>query len=74
MSEHQKGHNLHGESQPNREQKSPDPYWRRAHHDWRVWVAVFLMLFAMTIYVLSDNLALRPGAVLQQPMPAAVGS
>jgi|HubBroStandDraft_6_1064221.scaffolds.fasta_scaffold679784_2 hypothetical protein len=35
-------------------------YWRRAHHDWRFWAALVLMLVAITIYVLSDNLALLP--------------
>jgi hypothetical protein len=33
------------------------PYWKRAHHDWRFWVALFLMFLAMAVYVLSDNLA-----------------
>ena len=33
-------------------------YWRRAHHDWRFWVALLFMLAAVTIYVMSDNLAL----------------
>jgi len=23
---------------------SPNVYWRRAHHDWKFWVALFLML------------------------------
>ncbi len=36
------------------------PYWKRAHHDWRIWVALFFMLAAITIYVLSDDLAFLP--------------
>jgi hypothetical protein len=36
------------------------PYWRRAHHDWRFWVGLILMLAAITIYVLSENLAFLP--------------
>ena len=36
------------------------PYWKRAHHDWRVWLGLFLMLAAITIYVLSDDLAFLP--------------
>ena len=36
------------------------PYWKRAHRDWRIWVALFFMLAAITIYTLSDNLALLP--------------
>ena len=38
------------------------PYWKRAHHDWRVWVGLFFMLAAITIYVLSDDLAFLPHA------------
>jgi hypothetical protein len=36
------------------------PYWKRAHHDWRFWVGVVLMFAAISVYVLSDNLALAP--------------
>jgi hypothetical protein len=36
------------------------PYWKRAHHDWRVWVALFFMFAAIIIYVLSENLAFLP--------------
>ena len=36
------------------------PYWKRAHHDWRFWVGLVLMLAAITIYVMSDDLALLP--------------
>jgi len=36
------------------------PYWKRMHQDWRVWVAVFLMLVAMGIYVMTENLAWSP--------------
>jgi hypothetical protein len=38
------------------------PYWRRMHHDWRFWVALILMLAAITIYILSENLAWLPHA------------
>ena len=38
------------------------PYWKRAHRDWRIWVALFFMLAAMAIYVLSDDLAFLPHA------------
>ena len=33
------------------------PYWMRAHRDWRVWVGVVLMLAAMTIYLMTNDLA-----------------
>jgi hypothetical protein len=35
-------------------------YWRRMHHDWRMWVGLVLMLAAITIYVLSQDLAWLP--------------
>ena len=38
------------------------PYWKRAHHDWRVWVGLVFMFAAISIYVLSDNLAFLPHA------------
>jgi hypothetical protein len=36
------------------------PYWRTAHRDWRVWVGLFFMLLAITIYVLTENLSFVP--------------
>ncbi len=36
------------------------PYWRRAHHDWRFWVGLIAMLAAITIYILSEDLAFLP--------------
>jgi len=42
---------------PTPESESAAPYWKRAHHDWRFWVGLVLMLLAITVYVLSDNLA-----------------
>jgi hypothetical protein len=36
------------------------PYWKRAHRDWRVWVALVAMLTAITIYILSEDLAFLP--------------
>jgi len=48
-----------------------NPYWKRAHRDWRFWVGVVLMLTAMTIFVMSENLAFRPG--MQQRAPGLVG-
>jgi len=40
------------------------PYWKRAHHDWRFWVGVVLMLVAMTIYVGTNNLSSVPSGQL----------
>jgi len=36
------------------------PYWKRAHHDWRFWIGLGFMFAAITIFVLSDNLAFLP--------------
>jgi hypothetical protein len=36
------------------------PYWKRAHRDWRIWVALVAMLAAITIYILSEDLAFLP--------------
>ena len=36
------------------------PYWKRAHRSPIFWLGLFLMLAAITIYVLSENLAFLP--------------
>jgi len=48
------------------------PYWRRAHHDWRFWIGMVLMLTAIAIYVLSDDLAFLPRNRPRQPVSGAV--
>ena len=55
-------HSSHQHGTPARESihHEPDPYWKRAHRDWRVWVGLFLMFAAITIYVMSDNLSFFP--------------
>ncbi len=45
--------------------------WKHAHRDWRVWCAVVLMLALMLVYVMTDNLSLRPGKRAMQPTPEA---
>jgi hypothetical protein len=47
-------------------------FWRHAHRDWRVWLVVLLMLALMGVYVVSDNLSLRPGKRPIQPTPEAI--
>jgi uncharacterized integral membrane protein len=46
-------------------------FWKHAHRDWRVWIAVMLMLALILVYVMTDSLSLRPGKRASQPMPAA---
>ena len=49
------------------------PYWKRAHLDWRMWAGALLLIFLMIAYVMTDNLAWRPGSQPQSPMPIAIG-
>jgi hypothetical protein len=47
------------------------PYWKRAHHDWRFWVAATLIFAAMAFYVLTVEFSLHPrGQSL--PPPSAI--
>jgi hypothetical protein len=46
-------------------------FWKRAHRDWRVWCAVILMIALMFVYVMTDNLSLRPRKRPIQPSPEA---
>jgi len=45
------------------------PYWKRAHHDWRFWVGLALMLVAISFYVGTNDLSIVPSA-RQRQMPA----
>jgi hypothetical protein len=45
------------------------PYWKRAHRDWKVWIAVAVMLGAMWIYLRTNDLSVRPTGQTQQPVP-----
>ena len=38
----------------------PKPYWRRAHTDWKFWVAVVALAVAITIYVMTVDLSMVP--------------
>ncbi|MEO5955473.1 MAG: hypothetical protein ABIR36_07270 [Nitrospiraceae bacterium] len=41
-----------------REESHPcSPYWRRVHHHWYFWVGMFLMLVAIGIYVMTEDLS-----------------
>jgi len=44
------------------------PFWKHAHHDWRLVVAVCLMLAAVALYLMSDDLAWRPRHHPRQPL------
>jgi hypothetical protein len=57
-------HNLEGNS-GNRGEPDPGPYWRRMHRDWRFWISAVLMFAAISVYVLSGDLAWLPRGRLQ---------
>ena len=46
------------------------PYWTRAHHDWRFWVGLFLMLTAIFVYVGTNDLSMVPSG-RQKTLPSA---
>ncbi|MDP9172914.1 MAG: hypothetical protein M3O30_03500 [Planctomycetota bacterium] len=65
-------HDIEGEGTKPRDHVHPrHRFWRHAHKDWRVWTAVVLMLALMGVYVMTDNLSLRPGKSPVSPTPAA---
>ena len=50
--------------------RSHGPAWKRLHRDWRAWVVVLLMLAAMVIYLMTDDLSLGWGRHAHQASPA----
>jgi len=36
------------------------PFWRRAHLDWRVWVAVVFISVALFVYITTVDLSIMP--------------
>jgi len=48
------------------------PYWTSAHRDWRFWCVMFVLFAAISIYVMSENLSLRPRSLPRQPLSGAV--
>lgn len=63
---HHRGHHSEGQTE------NP-AWWRRAHRDWRIWVAVGLMLTAMIVYLMTMDEAVPPGGPVGEPVPAAAG-
>ena len=60
MIEEKQSSHQHGTPARDSVHHAPDPYWKRAHHDWRFWVAFVFMLAGITIYVASVNMAFLP--------------
>jgi hypothetical protein len=71
MSENNYGHtgNEGGESRPGHHH----PAWKRLHRSWLFWFGMVLVTVAITVYVLSDNLALVPRGPAHQPQAGQLG-
>jgi hypothetical protein len=67
-------HDVEGEGAKPRDHAHPRHHFlKHAHRDWRVWVAVVLMLAGIFVYVMTNDLSLRPGKQARPPIPAANG-
>jgi hypothetical protein len=73
MNEMQHNHHQQGDPNGGNVNQGHRPYWTRAHRDWRVWVGVVLMLAAMMIYLMTNDLAWGPHRQPQAPLSGAVG-
>jgi hypothetical protein len=66
--------NKHGSqsvgSKPRDHEKSRKLSLRHAHKDWRVWIVALVLIALVLVYVMSNNLSMRPGKPVRQPMPA----
>jgi hypothetical protein len=60
-------------SKPHGQHKARDTGPWLPHRDWRVYVAVALMLVSMFVYLATMDEALPPGGSAAQPVPAAPG-
>ena len=60
MDNFSQSHHMHRGLESDSVQKEHRPYWKRAHQDWRFWLALILMIVAMGIYVMSEDLSMRP--------------
>jgi hypothetical protein len=65
---------LHVSEELERGRTERRPYWKRAHHDWRFWVALVLMLMAMFIYLMTDDLSIIPHIHTRSAQSSTSGS
>jgi hypothetical protein len=63
----------HGNEGAGPERVHERPYWKRMHRSWPFWVGMVLVTAAITIYVMSDNLALIPRGQPQKPQAGQLG-
>ncbi len=66
MTQHNHDHHHHGHDQHGHGHKP-----KGLHKDWRAWLVVGIMLFAMVLYVVTMDESIEPGAPTGPPIPAA---
>jgi hypothetical protein len=54
------GHERHAEAVSAPLHRQDRPYWRRAHRDWRFWVAAIFIFAAIGVYVWTVDLSVVP--------------
>jgi hypothetical protein len=74
MNELKHGHVPHDEREHSAHEHDRRPYCKRAHRSVGFWVAVLLMLAAMVIYVMSDDLGGWHRGQPRQPISLPVGN
>jgi hypothetical protein len=65
-------HNPHGRPSADTTNEAHRPYWKRAHHDWRFWLVLVLMIVAMVVYIVSEDLSMGTRNTQHQPVPENV--
>jgi hypothetical protein len=53
--------------------RSKRPYWKRAHHDWRAWVIMLVMLAAMMAFLFVRIVRRSTPVLLDHSAPAVPG-
>jgi hypothetical protein len=74
MSEVKQAHNPRDRPDNSGNHHDHRPYWKRAHRSVSFWVAVVLMLAAMVIYVMSDDLGGWPHGRQRQSISVPAGN
>ncbi len=59
MNDNEQSHHSHQAPESDGIRNDRRPYWKRAHRDWRIWVAVVIMIGGMFIYVMTDDFSMR---------------
>ena len=67
----------HTHNKPDHDRDGDKPghssYWKFAHRDWRFWLGLILIVGSMFIYLITEDLSLRPRVQSPPLPPAGVG-